>query len=74
MRTLNAVLHVLTGAAFALFLVRAIANYRDYRAFPEVYEVRSAPWYCYGALTGFLIFIAVAAVCAVVRLWIGRKM
>lgn len=42
------------GSFFGVFIGNTIANYRDCRSFPEIYEMRSAPWYCYGALTSFI--------------------
>ena len=74
MTKLNAFLNILMGSFFGVFVGSTISNYREYRNFPELYEVRSAPWYCYGALDSFLLFAAVVIVCVVIKLIIRRKM
>ena len=56
------------GSFFGVFIGNTIANYRDCRSFPEIYEMRSAPWYCYGALTSFILFMAVVVVCVLVKI------
>ena len=74
MNKLNAFLNILMGSFFGVFVGNTIANYREYCNYPEIYEVNSAPWYCFGALQSFLLFAAVVIVCAVIKLIIRRKM
>ena len=72
MAKLNAFLNILMGSFFGVFLGSAIANRREFLAMPEIYEARPAPWYCYGALQGFLLFAAASAICLIVK-WIIRR-
>ena len=73
MKKLNSFLNILMGSFFGVFVGNTMANYREYRAFPEIYEVRSAPWYTYGALQGLILFLAVAALCIIVKIMIRNK-
>ena len=68
LRKIDTILNILMGSFFGVFIGNTIANYRDYRSFPEIYEMRSAPWYCYGALTSFILFMAVVVVCVLVKI------
>ena len=72
MKKLDAFLNILMGSFFGVFVGSLIAYYREYRTYPEIYEVQSAPWYCHGALDGFLLFVAVAVICIAIK-WIIRK-
>ena len=72
-RNMLETLNIMMGSFFGVFVGSVIANYREYRAFPELYEIRSAPWYCYGALTGFVVFAAVAVICVVIKLILRHK-
>ncbi len=74
MKELNNFLNVLMASFFGVFIGNTIYNYREYRNFPEIYEMRSAPWYCYGALPAFYLFIAVVVICVVIKLIIRHKM
>lgn len=39
---------------------------------PEIYAMRPAPWYCYGALTSFLLFVAVVVICLIIKIIIRK--
>ena len=73
MKKLNAFLNILMGSFFGVFVGSTIANYREYRAFPEIYAARSAPWYYYGALGSLILFAAVVVICVVIKLIIRKK-
>ena len=72
MKSFNSLLNIVMGSFFGVFISVTIMNYREYKMFPQIYEVRSAPWYCYGALTSFVIFVAVAVICIAIKLIINR--
>ena len=74
MNKLNQFLNILMASFFGVFIGSTIANYREYRTYPEIYEALSAPWYYRGALTGFILFIAVVVICIVIKLIIRKKM
>lgn len=74
MKNLNTVLNILMGSFFGVFIGDLIGTYKSYRQFHEVYDaINSAPWY-YGALSSFLLFVAVVIVCVVIKLIIHKKM
>lgn len=68
MKKFSSLLNVVIGSFFGVFIGITIMNYREYKMFPQIYEVQSAPWYCNGALTSFIIFVVVAAICIVIKL------
>ncbi len=60
------------GSFFGVFIGTTIMNYREYVNMPEIYAMRSAPWYCYGALTSFLLLVAVVAICVIIKVFIRK--
>lgn len=72
MKKFNQFLNILMGSFFGGFVGTAIMNYREYLHMPDIYEIRPAPWYCYGALTSFLLFIAVVVICVIIKIIIRR--
>jgi len=72
MKKLNQFLNVLMGLFFGVFIGTTIMNYREYCHMPDIYEMRPAPWYCYGALTSFLLFIAVVVICLILKIIIRK--
>ncbi len=73
MKKLNDFLNVIMGSFFGVFVGSTIANYREYRTYPEIYEASSAPWYYHGALTSFILFLAVVIICVLIKLLIRKK-
>ena len=67
MKKLNHFLNVLMGSFFGVFVGMTISNYREFRNYPEIYEARSAPWYCYGALQSLALFLAVVVICVLIK-------
>ena len=72
MKKFNQFLNVLMGSFFGVFIGTTIMNYREYLHMPDIYEMRPAPWYCYGALTSFLLFVVVVVICAIIKIIIRR--
>lgn len=68
----NQSLNILIGCLGGQLVGRAIAQYIDYRAHPNLYVAYSAPWY-----TGLLINAAICAVvigiAVVVKVMLKRK-
>ena len=73
MKKLNDFLNIIMGSFFGVFIGSTIANYREYRAYPEIYEAQSAPWYYHGALSSFILFLAVVIICVLIKLLIRKK-
>lgn len=73
MKGLNHFLNILMASFFGAFVGNTISNYREYRNFPEIYEMRSDPWYYYGALPAFYLFFAVVVICMIIKLIIRYK-
>ena len=72
MKKLNQFLNVLMGSFFGVFIATTIMNYREYLQMPDIYDMRPAPWYCYGALNSFLLFVAVVVICVIIKIIIHR--
>ncbi len=73
MKKLNAILNILMGSFFGVFIGDLIATYRNYRQFHEVYDAaNSAPWY-YGAFSGLILFVAIVILCVVIKLIIRGR-
>ena len=73
MKKLNQFLNVMMGSFFGVFIGTTIYNYREYLQMPDIYEMRPAPWYCYGALDSFLLFLAVVVICVIIKLIIRKR-
>ena len=73
MKKLNEFLNTLMASFFGAFVGNTISNYREYHNFPEIYEMRSDPWYYYGALPAFYLFITAVVICVVIKLIIRQK-
>ena len=73
MKKLNQFLNVLMGSFLGVFIGSMVFNYREYLQMPEIYEMRPAPWYCYGALTSFVLFAAVAVICVIIKIVIRKR-
>lgn len=72
MKKFDQFLNVLMGSFFGVFIGTTIMNYREYLRMPDIYEMRPAPWYCYGALTSLLLFCAVVVICVIIKIIIRR--
>ncbi len=73
MKKFNSFLNILMGSFFGVFVGSAISNYREYRVYPDIYAARSAPWYCYGALPAFILFVAVLVICVLIKRAIRKR-
>ncbi|MCI8638532.1 MAG: hypothetical protein HFG41_05110 [Coprococcus sp.] len=64
MKTFYNILRILMGSCVGVFLGSSIYRYYDYKTYPELYEMNSAPWYLsievnavYTLISVVLIFI-----------------
>lgn len=72
MKKFNQILNIIMGSFFGVFIGSTISNYREYMQMPDIYEMRPEPWYCYGALSSFLLFIAVVVICVIIKIIIRK--
>lgn len=72
MKKLNYILNIIIGAFVGAFIGHGIYVYWDFKTHPDLYAVRSAPWYTsilvYGVFT-----IAMLLVCFVIKAIIKHK-
>ena len=67
MKKWNSRLNAAMISAVTIFVTRTIADFIDYKVFrPDMYLVRSAPWYTASLLYG-VITLAIVLVCLVMK-------
>lgn len=67
LENLNRFLNIVVAGLFGSFIGQSIFNYIDYRRMPDIYAMRSAPWYDYYALPSFIIFGVVVSISLIVK-------
>ena len=59
----NMNLNTIIGSFIGVFIGHSVYKYFDYKKYPGLYEIQSAPWYTsiqiYGLATAIVIFIAI---------------
>lgn len=59
---LNNILNIVMGSSIGVFIGHAVYVYFDYRKYPDLYAIQSAPWYAsimtYGLCTTFILLVA----------------
>lgn len=73
LKKLNSLMNILIGVFIGIFIGHTVYIYWEYRNYPELYAMRSAPWYV-GVLLYGLCTIAVVLIAVIVKLIIRRKM
>lgn len=66
-------LNIIMGAFVGVFIGRGIYAYWDFRAHPDLYVVRSAPWYT-GILVDGVVTAAVVLVAVILKLVIRQRL
>jgi hypothetical protein len=66
-------LHIAFGSFIGIFIGSSIAQYLNYKKYPELYAMAHVPWYHSIALSAVFTLIAVA-VLLVLRFFLKRKM
>ena len=60
-------------SAITIFVTRTIVDYIDYKVFcPDMYLIRSAPWYTASLLYG-VITLAIVLICVVIKAIIKHR-
>ena len=67
MKKLNHFINIIIATLFGSFVAQTIFNYIDYKRMPDIYAMRSAPWYDYYALPSFIIFGATVFISVIVK-------
>lgn len=67
MKKFNNGLNIAIGGFIGVFVGYCIYIYWEYKTFPEIYAMQSAPWYTSILLNGALT-IAVVAICAIIKM------
>ena len=73
MKKWNSRLNTVMVSTVTIFVTRTIVDFIDYKVFrPDMYLVRSAPWYTASLLYG-VITLAIVLVCLVIKAIIKHK-
>lgn len=67
LENLNHFLNAVVAGLFGNFVGQSIFNYIDYRRMPDIYAMRSAPWYDYYALPSFIGFAIAVSISLIVK-------
>lgn len=73
MKKLCDILGIISGSFTGVFIGTSLFQVYDYKAHPELYAARSAPWYMSIVSVGVMTAIVVA-VCLTLRFLIKRKL
>ncbi len=65
LKKINPILNIVIGTCIGIFIGYGISVFWDYKTHPDLYVVRSAPWY-----TGILLYGIVTAVVLAVLIMI----
>lgn len=71
MKKLYSILRMVLWCFIGVFVGSSIYQYYDYKAYPGLYALQSAPWYLAVMVRG--IFTAVIVVVILAVMWIIRK-
>ena len=73
LKKMNGILNILISSFIGAFVGHAIYVYLDYRTYPGLYDMQSAPWYTgilyYGIYTIVPLIIAI-----ILKLFLWRKL
>ncbi len=72
LKKLNSILNIVIGACIGIFIGYGIFVFWDYKTHPDLYLVRSAPWYT-GILVHGIVTIAILIVLIIIKLMIRLR-
>lgn len=72
MKKLNNFLNILIGTFIGVFIGHGIYIYYDYKTHPDLYAMRSAPWYTSVLVYG-VVTLAVVLAAIVIKIIINKK-
>lgn len=71
MKKLNELLKMIMWCFIGVFVGSSIYQYYDYKSYPDLYAMQSAPWYLAIWIRG--IFTVIIVVVILAAMWIIRK-
>ncbi len=72
MKKLNTFLNIIMGAFIGVFIGHGIYTDWDFKTYPELYAIQSAPWYTSILMYGAFTIIALL-ICVAIKVIINRK-
>lgn len=72
LKRIDSLINILMGCSVGVFLGRTLFQYIDYRRYPNLYEMQSAPWYLSIQLWGIGL-IVLLIVCVSIKFIIHSK-
>ncbi len=72
LKKLNSFLNIIIGSFIGVFIGRGIYVFWEYKTYPDLYAMQSAPWYTSIFVNGIVTLILLAAV-VIAKLIIRRK-
>ena len=73
LRKLNCFLNIVIGSFIGVFIGFGIYKFWNFKTYPNLYAMQSAPWYTELLLDGALVAVLVV-VCIILKLIIWRKL
>ncbi|MDD3403544.1 MAG: hypothetical protein PHQ72_09345 [Hespellia sp.] len=72
LKKVNNFMNILMGCSIGVFIGSAIFKYLDYKKYPDLYVVQSAPWYLSIQINGIALICALI-ICVVIKVIIKKK-
>lgn len=72
LKKINSFINILMGSFTGAFIGGAIWKYFNYKNYPELYAMQSAPWYIGIQITGIAL-IVVLIICVTIKIMIRKK-
>ena len=73
LKKINSFINILIGGFIGAFIGGSIFRYLDYKNYPELVVMQSAPWYTGIQISGIAL-IVVLIICVLIKIIIRKKM
>ena len=73
LKKINSFINILIGGFIGAFIGGSIFRYLDYKNYPELFVMQSAPWYTGIQISGIAL-IVVLIICVLIKIIIRKKM
>lgn len=73
LKKVNSILNIAIGLDIGAFVVYGICVFWDYKAHPDLYEMRSAPWYTSILVFGICAF-AILLITGIIKFLVQKKL
>lgn len=71
-KKINRILNIVMGSIFGAFIGRAAYVYWEYKTYPNLYAMQSAPWYTSIVVTG-LFTVSVLIIALVIKVLVNKR-